>query len=341
LTNGGNPPSHFNGPYNSDFRDEAQLNQLYVIMEKPFDKCADWDVGGRVDLLYGSDYFQAQSKGWENNRNGSARWNDGNFNGLAIPQLYGAVGNDQLSVKVGHFYTVVGYEGVPAIGDFFYTRSYAYQFAGPFTHWGALATYKPENALTINAGLVNGWDALDRVGNGLSFLGSASLAFSDDVKLTVGVITGNELNAAGTDSANRTRYDVTLDVHVAKDLEWVLEHNYAVQQNGDSRGQTSWYGLGSYLYYTLNPCWKAGLRYEWFRDQDGTRVAGAFAGDPNTGAYAGSFQAITLGANWTPMANVCIRPQVQWDWFGGNGLPFDDRTAANQFLAGLDAILQF
>jgi hypothetical protein len=41
-----------------------------------------------------------------------------------------------LSVKVGHFYTLLGYEVVTAPDNFFYSHSYSMQYGEPFTHWG-------------------------------------------------------------------------------------------------------------------------------------------------------------------------------------------------------------
>lgn len=66
-----------------------------------------------------------------------------------MPQAYAEVGNQTFSVKVGHFYTIIGYEGVPSINNFFYSKSYAYQFAGPFTHWGGLATWHVNDRVTL------------------------------------------------------------------------------------------------------------------------------------------------------------------------------------------------
>ncbi len=43
-------------------------------------------------------------------------------------------------VNAGHFHTIIGYERVPPIKNFFYSKSFAYQFALPdgSTHWGAV-----------------------------------------------------------------------------------------------------------------------------------------------------------------------------------------------------------
>ena len=44
-----------------------------------------------------------------------------------------------------------------------------------------------------------------------------------------------------------------------------------------------WYGINQYLFYTINDCWKAGLRGEWFRDDDGFRVFGVGAAEAAAG----------------------------------------------------------
>ena len=117
------PPSKFNGPYNAvDRANELMGNQLYFVAEKklPGDCCC-WGIGGRVDVLYGEDFFLAQSVGFENHDDGTPHWND-EFYGLAIPQAYVEVGRTDLSLKVGHFYSIIGYEGLPAVGNFFYSQ---------------------------------------------------------------------------------------------------------------------------------------------------------------------------------------------------------------------------
>ena len=68
LGNASAPASHFNGPYNSEEVDNGQFNQAYLIMERTMAADGSFTVGGRADLLYGSDYFLAQSTGLEKTR---------------------------------------------------------------------------------------------------------------------------------------------------------------------------------------------------------------------------------------------------------------------------------
>ena len=108
------PASHYNGPVTFLDRDVVAMNQAYAVLERVADTggCG-WDFGGRVDLLYGSDYIFTQAAGWELHQNGSRHWNrSGNNYGWAIPQAYVEIAHNNLSLKLGHFYTIIGYQGV-------------------------------------------------------------------------------------------------------------------------------------------------------------------------------------------------------------------------------------
>jgi hypothetical protein len=77
------------------------------------------------------------------------------------------------------------------------------------------------------------------------------------------------------------------------------------------------------------------LRFEWFRDDDGTRVVG------NAGHYYG----LTAGLNYRPHANVVIRPEIRGDWYDGpltSGVaPFNEGRSTEQFSGGCDVIVTF
>ena len=58
-----------------------------------------------------------------------------------------------------------------------------------------------------------------------------------------------------------------------------------------------WYGVDQYLYYTINDCWKAGIRVEWFRDEDGTRVGLNRLTNTNDPPYGRNFYSFSAGVN--------------------------------------------
>ncbi len=99
------------------------------------------------------------------------------------------------------------------------------------------------------------------------------------------------------------------------------------------------------------------LRGEWFRDDDGARVAApgdyaaqGFSTNPaSVGGWAGNFYNVAIGANYKPysMPNLTIRPEVRYDWYSGpesafaqnpGTMPFDDGNSRDQWLAGFDVV---
>ena len=283
VGNFANPASKFNGPYNAvDRANEPMMNQTYLIAEQTLPADGSAGFGGRADLLYGEDFPLAMSSGWEVNPSKQGNWNSGEYYGLALPQLYAEAGSEDLSVKLGHFYTIVGYEGVPAVGNFFYMKSYSYQFAGPFTHWGGLAHWRATDNVEVTGGLVNGWNSLASAYSDANFLGRARMKNDNNsLATTFAIISGNESNdfssvfqpAPVLQSANRTRYSLLFEVRPSDRWEYVFHQWYGAQANGASDGSTAiWTGIDQYLYWSASKNWKWGGRFEWFDDIDGTRV---------------------------------------------------------------------
>ena len=341
--NSSSPPSHFNGPYNAIDRDIGQFNQLYLIIDKPLADTSRLDVGGRMDLLWGYDYYLAQSSALERREDGSQHWNHNQY-GFAIPQAYAEVGNKTWSFKLGHFYTIIGYEGVPALNNFFYSKAYSYQFAGPFTHWGGIGTWNLDQHWTVQGGVVNGWNSLSSTHNEAAVLGKVTYTASQNLwAVSFAFITGDEPAAEANTFDTRTRLSTIITVRPLDRLEYVFHHYYAYQENGTTGGGTArWYGIDQYLYYTITKIWRAGLRFEWFRDENGTRVGGAAdRGNVNLAPFPGSFYSLSAGVNYRPHPNVLIRPEVRSDWFDGTGLPYNDRNDTHQYLLAVDASLQF
>jgi len=349
IGNTGSPGSKFNGPYNAvDRSNEPMFNQAYIIAERVLPTDGSFGVGGRMDLLYGEDFLLATSAGWETYSKGQG-WTDGQYYGLAMPQLFGELGNQTLSLKLGHFYTIVGYEGVPAVGNFFYSKAYSYQFAGPFTEWGGLATWNPGKNVQFIGGLVNGWNTIDGPINAVNFLGKTRIQNDpNSLAASFAIITGDQFsNVAGLPdvanvSANRTRYSLILEARPTDKLEYVFHQWLGTQGDGAPMGGTAlWTGIDQYLYYSVNEKWKAGGRFEWFQDTDGTRVGLNRRSNPNKPPLPGNFFSLTVGPNWLPTENLLVRPELRWDFYDGNAQPYADGTRSQQLMLGFDIILKF
>ncbi len=354
IGNFGVPPSKFNGPYNAvDRANEAMMNQVYFIAERTLPTDGSNGIGYRTDLLYGEDFPLAMSLGWETNP-GPTDWNSGEYYGLAIPQLYAEVGNQDISLKLGHFYTIVGYEGVPAVGNFFYQKAYSYQFAGPFTHWGGLVNWNASENVEIDAGLVNGWNGLASPYSDANFLGRIRAKNDDNSFATsFAIVSGNEGNdfsplfqpAPVLTSANRTRYSLLFEWRPTDNTEYVFHQWLGTQAKGLANGGTAlWTGIDQYLYYRVSKTWLCGARFEWFQDTDGTRVGLNRPSNPNHVPLPGNYYSLTVGPNWVPTGNFLMRPCFRWDFFGGPTGPrrsYNDGVSNQQTMLGFDMIQKF
>jgi hypothetical protein len=196
-----------------------------------------------------------------------------------------------------------------------------------------------------SAGLHRGWDnwetpvGLDRV----SFLGGVTWTGPDENdSLAFALTSGDEETAVG--GRNRSMYSLIYTRKLSHRATYVIEHDYGFQHRGSNEGEgnAEWYGINQYLFYQINCCWTAGMRLEWFRDHDGTRVTGVRDGNAiQGGSFPGNFWEITWGLNWRPARtdNIVVRPELRYDWYDGVGTPFNAGNSTDQFTAAFDVIL--
>ena len=368
MGNSESPATHFNGPVTFADQDEGQLNQFYGILQRTqadLSKNCGWFVGGDIDFMWGSDYFFTTAAGLDGrSAGGLPRWNtdpDQRY-GFAMPQLYAETDYDDLRIKWGHFYTIIGYEVVPDIGNFFYTHSYTMQYGEPFTHTGVLASRNINDNWSWSAGIVAGWNDFS-LQDGVQFLGGVTYTDKDYGSLAFSIVSGNEsdfnIPGMGPDS-NRTMYSIVWTRNLTSRWTYVLQHDLGYQAqtqgfNALDSGHADWYGLNQYLFYKINCCWTFGWRFEWFDDPEGYVVTGLRPGNTDSQfRFPGSFYETSVGFNYKPNGNLTIRPEVRYDWYTGPegfrapavvgtppNQPYNDNFNKNQFLFGLDAIYQW
>lgn len=367
VANADRPASHYNGPVTFHDQEDIRLNQLYSVLErKAYTGGCGTDWGARVDLLYGTDYIFTQAVGLELQDDGTNRWNRQSTNipgafaeyGLAMPQAYGEYAVNDLSLKLGHFYAPVGYQVVPANGNFFATQPYTFQYGEPFTMTGLLATWQYSDEWTFQGGAINGWDKFDAESDRIGFVGTFTYAPCHGAyTIFNSTVVGDEDGTVPPYQGTRFLNSLVFTYNVSDNVQYVFQNDIGKQDNGVAPGvDAEWYGINQYLYYTVNDCWKLGVRGEWFRDDDGTRLAAApiraggaanaagLLGVPLTvpGDLAGNYYNLAVGANWTPSSNLIIRPEMRWDWSDGTVVrPYDDFTKDSQFIAAIDAILLY
>ena len=355
--NPNNPSNGFNGPVTfGDLSGTPQLNQLNIFIQRAVATEGDaWSFGGRFDAMFGTDAIFTQAYGvpYTDVNNGLPK-NRGNWDlsllnmntyGIALPQAYletyVPVGNG-LDVKIGHFYTPIGYETVPANENFFYTHAYTMQYGEPFTHTGALGNYAVDKNWGVMGGVTTGsatggWDGgfNQQLGN---WSGIAGTTWTSDDK-------GSSANISGTYGATSEQssnawalYSIVLKHNITDKTHLVLQHDHGfangVLVNGTVQN-AQWYGINSHLTYDLKDNLSIGMRAEWFDDANGFRVgspgrvsaANYVNSAGGTTSYAGStyssasapanYYALTVGANWKPVTWLNLRPNIRYDHVSG------------------------
>ena len=320
----------------NDRSNDYQMNQFYLLLTRSVNEGGyHWDVGGRVDLLYGTDSVFTTARGLEVGGDLSPKWNSQRY-GLAMPQAYMEVyapwGNG-LTMKLGHFYTILGYETVPAVENFFYSKSLAFQYGEPFRHTGFLGSTRL-GILNFHAGMTRGWDNWEDNNNDFAFLGGIDWTSRDQgTSIAFAIHVGREQDEPPLNTNVRTVYSLVLQHWLSQRLQYVAQYDHGFDEGAAAHGRDAdWFGVNQYLYYTINPCWRGGLRCEWFRDEDAVRI------DTNAGA---DYFELSLGLNWMPTDWVTVRPELRWDWadaLGGGSLPPGHRD--DQILLALDLVVR-
>ena len=214
---------------------------------------------------------------------------------------------------------------------------------------GVMTKYLLTDQWTVLAGFHRGVHRFEDNNNELNFQGGliwtgedkrTSLAYAMDL-------------GRNDDEGLRDDYihSLVLKHQLSKKTAYVIQSNVGFLNGVAGEEDAEWYSVAQYLLYTINPCWSAGLRVEWFRDDDGVRVAGLGNLPNNRGwmgapGFAGSFSEVTVGLNWKPKPNIIIRPEARWDFYSGTPnmaaeLPFDGGQSKNQFTVAADLVVMF
>jgi hypothetical protein len=319
----------------NNYPDVVQLHQAWAFLEKECDTggCG-WDWGFRVDYLYGTDGPDTQAF-FGNFANWDNPWDAGGYYGHALPQAYVDVAYNNLKARIGHFYTICGYEVVAAPGNFFYSHAFTMYNAEPFTHTGLLLEYALGDRTTLWGGWTQGWDTGFWNNGGDSFLGGFSIDVTDNITATYTTTVGDFGNLPvngsgggfGSDSTGYS-HSIVLDVQLTERLNYVFLSDYVdndIFMSGPGIWDKKW-SIVNYLFYDITECIAAGVRYEYYEDEDEGILAPG-----NQPAH--HVNAITAGLNIKPHANVVIRPEVRVEDFD----PAADRT--DQTLFGIDTVI--
>ena len=205
-----------------------------------------------------------------------------------VTQAYVGGSSGAFSLQAGKFETLAGAEVIEDPSDMNVSRSILFGYAVPFTHTGVRLTYTASPALSLIAGVNNGWDNLKGSGGGPTT--EVGAAYTGSVlSVTAQGYAGNERysnamwSAAGDSPlGHRSLIDVVATYHAGSKLTLVGNYDdgrqtsvVLVDATGTALpglGTASWSGFAGYAQYQFTPKLSAAVRSETFRDRGGYRT---------------------------------------------------------------------
>ena len=178
-----------------------------------------------------------------------------------------------LGFKAGKFVTTMGIEVIESGANPTISRGFLFGLAEPFTHVGALGTYKINDRMDVAAGVINGWDVMVDNNSYKTMMGKFGLTL-EQFALVLSAYTGPEqpLN----DDDWRTVFDATGVIKLGTIDIWV-QANIGTEQNAGGGppadpGDATWTGIGVQPVFRLTEQFSLGARAELFSDNDGART---------------------------------------------------------------------
>lgn len=314
----------------SNYPHHAQLQQGWMFVEKATDGSEGWDFGGRLDFMYGTDANNTQAFG---NDLGVFDYSD-TFShgdlpatasyGWAIPQLYAEAAYQDWKFKAGHYFTMHGYEVVPATGNFFYSHAFTMNYSEAFTHTGVHSTYTGIENVELYMGYALGWDTgFDQFDGGSIFHGGFKITPVEDIAFTYVTSVGN-LGWVGKGYAHSIVVDFTLTdkLHYITASDWITtDDSEVIGKDYDT------IGWNNYLIYWATDRLGFGGRAEWWK------------------AQGVSYYETTVGVNIKPIPNFVLRPELRYQWSpSAEGVPANNQIgipSLGDAIFGVDGILTF
>jgi hypothetical protein len=349
--NADNPQAGFNVGRVFDFEDdEPTLNQLDLNIDRRVEVSGDrFDVGGRVELLYGADARFIHANGMfdhtdpDGTGTDTSDITDGPENQFDIPQAYLDINvplGTGLRVRAGKF---LFFKQIDPNASVFYSHSFTFGAALPFTLTGGTLYYEITDSVSLEGGVVRGWDdALEDDNGAVSGVGRLRWRASDELNFSLAGITGPELEDDNHDY--RTAVNFVASYRPSDRWTFLLDSIYGYQANAPGEGASDWYGAAVYGIYKINDYVSAAARVEYYRDDEGFTTGIATAG-PVFGFSSQSLYEATVGLTVTPFANdelgrnLKVRPEVRYDYSSEDF--FDGFTEDDQLTFAVDAIFNF
>ena len=236
----------------------------------------DFDFGKTADVVNNTTYFgRKDSSGNSITGNGTDF-----FDARQFYLTYTVPVGSGLKLKAGRFVTLAGEEVIKAYNNINYnvTNSILFGFAIPFTHTGLLGSYAFNDMVSLDLGVVNGWDAVADNNDGKTVHGGLTIAPDPKVSFYITGTYGPEQNNNGR--SKRFLTTVLATFKPTDQLTFIADYDYGNESNialsGGSivaaSGNAQWQGVAGYAIFSPTDYLQLALRGEIFDDPDGVRT---------------------------------------------------------------------
>ena len=333
----------------NNFKSDVTLDKVSLNIERTVDLAKkQFDVGFRLEGIYGADAAFIHSNGLWDTQTGHDQWDLLQaYADVALPYI-------PMRLRVGKWIELAGFEQFSAniygaFGDpmrALYSYSYQFLYAEPGTQTGLLATYVVNPQWTVDLGTTLGWNqSLRDANHALDFLGRVTFTPSDKTTVIFVMTEGPEFpigvghNLSPGDSANWwTALDLVITQKVNDKLSLGLGTDYVETPKipGLQDKAKQWGGVAGYASYTLDPHLTLNARLEWYKD-----AAGGFSTAAPVGA---NYYEITGGLAIKPfpkdknLSGLLFRPEIRYDHSDRSVFSTGER---DQLTFSMDALVTF
>jgi hypothetical protein len=229
--------------------------------------------------------------------------------------------------------TLMGYETINPTTNNFYSHSYLFGFAIPFTQTGGMGKYNITKDVAITLGFSRGWEQTNQDNNGsVNGFGQMAWAVNDKTNIIVNAICGPE--QFGDSGHYRTVIDVVASYKLGDNTTIGMNADYGYGSREGLDGQTAdWWGAAVYFSQKFDSHLTFNVRGEYFNDDDGARGLNTAVTELTAGVTLTPFP----GNEWA--SGLMFRPEIRWDH--ANNDIFVDGENRNQYTIGGDLIFAF
>lgn len=181
-----------------------------------------------------------------------------------------------ISVKAGKFVSLLGYEVLKTNAAYNHNISHSIMFGygTPFTHTGFLVSAPIGEMVSVDVGLVNGWNNLEDNNSGKTLLAGIGVDPIEDLSFYAAGTFGPEQFPRDDDpnspGAGSKRGVFTLNAvwtvtdQLALIADSIVGSESDLIPDGGDRDAATWYGFAGYVVFDLDEHWSFALRGEVF-----------------------------------------------------------------------------